>query len=50
MKALTVIIATIAMMFFASEAITFEGFLIQLGAGAVLAIIILITKRNVGNV
>ncbi len=46
MKVLGTIIAVIAMMLFASETVTWEGFAIQLGAGAVLALLFMIWKRK----
>lgn len=45
MKALAVIIATVAMVLLASETTTWTGFAIQLGAGAVLAVLFLIVRR-----
>lgn len=46
MKIPGIIVATIAMMLFASETVTWEGFAIQLGAGAVLALLFMIWKRK----
>lgn len=45
MKALGIIIAVIAMMLFAGESTTWIGWAVQLGAGAVLAILFLIGRR-----
>ena len=49
MKVLGTIIGTIALMLFASETTTFEGFLVQIGAGVVLVILILIWRRYCEN-
>lgn len=46
MKALGIIIAVIATVLFASETTTWAGFGIQLGAGAVLALLLMIWKRK----